>query len=219
MARLARLAVAGETHLVLQRGHNGARVFADGIDRAAYLAALREAAAVEAVQVHAYALLDDEVRLLLTPPLAEALGRLMQAVGRRYVAGHNRRHGRSGTLWDGRYRCGVVEPGPARLDALRWIDGASAEAGSAAHRTGAVHDALLSNPPEYWQLGNTPFDREVAWRALLAAGLPQARAEALRHASNGGWAAGSAAFAANVAEISGRPARPRARGRPPRPGA
>ncbi|HRC38884.1 MAG TPA: transposase, partial [Rubrivivax sp.] len=171
MARLPRLVVAGQAHFVVQRGHGGAPVFADDSDRAAYLAALREAAATERVQVHAHALLPGEVQLLVTPAEPAALSRLMQALGRRYVAAHNRRHGCRGTLWDGRFRCGVVEPGPTRLQALCLIDGAATESGltSAAHRLGAPRDALLVDPPEYWQLGNTPFEREAAYRGLLQA--------------------------------------------------
>lgn len=70
--------------------------------------------------------------------------------------------------------------------------------------------------PETWALGNTPFDREAAYRALLLAGLPQAETDALRQAALGGWAAGSAAFVATVAQTAARPAAPRARGRPRR---
>ena len=216
MARLARLVVAGQAHLIIQRGHGGAAAFADGVDRAAYLAALREAAAAELVQVHAYALLPSEVLLLATPGRTAALGRVMQALGRRYVAAHNRRHGRRGTLWDGRFRCGVVEPGTTRLQALCLVDGAAAEAGltSAPHRLGGPRDALLVDPPEYWALGNTPFDREAAYRALLDAGLAPDAADALRRATLGGWAAGSAAFKAGLAATLSRPAQPRPRGRP-----
>ncbi len=218
MARLPRLVVAGQAHFVVQRGHSGAPVFADDTDRAAYLAALREAAATEQVQVHAYALLPTEVQMLATPAEPAALSRLMQALGRRYVAAHNRRHGRSGTLWDGRFRCGVVEPGTTRLQALCLIDGASAEAGrtSAAQRQGGSRDTLLVDPPEYWQLGNTPFEREAAYRALLQAGVPPAAAQALRRAALGGWAAGSPGFKAGLASASSRPAQPRPRGRPRR---
>jgi putative transposase len=218
MARLARLAMAGQAHLVRQRGHRGGPVFVDAVDRAAYRAALHEAAVAESVQVHALALLDDEVLLLVSPGQATSLGRFMQSVGRRYVSAYNRRHRHAGTLWDGRFRCGVVEPGATRLDALRLVDGRSAEPGitSAAHRTGAVRDASLIDPPEYWQLGNTPFEREAAWRSLLAAGLPAARGDALLRAANGGWAAGSAAFAELAEAEAGRPARPRPRGRPAR---
>ena len=218
MARLPRLVVAGQAHFVVQRGHSGAPVFADDTDRAAYLAALREAAATEQVQVHAYALLPTEVQMLATPAEPAALSRIMQSLGRRYVAAHNRRHGRSGTLWDGRFRCGVVEPGAMRLQALRLIDGAAADAGitSAAHRLGGRRDVLLVDPPEYWQLGNTPFEREAAYRALLHAGVPAAAANALRSAAIGGWAAGSPGFKSILASATSRPAQPRSRGRPRR---
>jgi putative transposase len=235
VARLPRLVVAGQAHLIVQRGHSGTAVFADEVDRAAYLAALREAAAAERVQVHAYALLPTEVLLLVTPAERLALSRLMQALGRRYVAAHNRRHGRSGTLWDGRFRCGVVEPGATRLQALCLIDGAAADPGitSAAHRLGGPREgllidppeywrlggpreALLIDPPEYWQLGNTPFEREAAYRRLLDTGVAAAPAARLRGAALGGWAAGSADFRAGLAAATSRPTQPRPRGRPPR---
>jgi len=218
MSRLPRLVVAGQAHFVVQRGHSGAPVFVDDADRAAYLAALREAAATEHVQVHAYALLPTEVQLLATPAEPAALSRLMQALGRRYVAAHNRRHGRSGTLWDGRFRCGVVEPGTPRLQALCLIDGAAAEAGltSAGHRLGGPRDVQLVDPPEYWQLGNTPFEREAAYRARLQAGVAPAAAQALRSAALGGWAAGSPGFKASLESATSRPAQPRPRGRPRR---
>jgi hypothetical protein len=53
-----------------------------------------------------------EVLLLLTPATATALGALMQGLGRRYGAAFNRRHGRRGTLWAGRFRTAVVQAGP-----------------------------------------------------------------------------------------------------------
>ena len=96
MARQPRLAVAGELHHLLLRGHNGQAVFADDADRAAFVELLREPAARQGVAIHAYALLVAEVHLLVTPAQAESLGRLMQSIGRRYVALVNRRHARRG---------------------------------------------------------------------------------------------------------------------------
>jgi len=218
MARLSRLVVAGQAHYVIQRGHSGQAVFADAADRPSFMAVLREAARAERVQLHAYALLDNEVQLLVTPEAAPSLSRMMQALGRRYVSAYNRRHGRSGTLWDGRFRCGVVEPGATRLEVLQLIDGSAAEAGhtSACTRTGANADGALLHPPEYWLLGNTPFEREAAYRDLLAAGLPADRMQALRQAALGGWAAGHRGFVAQLESQLQRPARPRAPGRPRR---
>ncbi len=218
MARLPRLTLAGHAHAVLQRGTGIRPVFADDTDRHTYLHALREALASERCAVHAFALLDHEVRLLATPETADGLGRLMQAVGRRYVSAYHRRHGGSGSLWAGRFRSAVVEPGPLLLEALLWVDGSTLQPGhsSAGHRSGALRWPGLSDPPEYWQLGNTPFDREDRWRQLLEQGLPAARAAQLLAAVRGGWALGGEHFTHGLAAATHRPSRPRARGRPRR---
>lgn len=217
MARLPRLALAGRAHWLLQRGLSGRPVFEDDVDREAYLAALRESAAAARVRLHAFALADDEVHLVLTPDDAAGPSRLMQALGRRYVSAHHQRHGGSGTLWDGRFRCAVIEPGATLLAVLALVDGRTAEPGhgSGAHRTGQPERRVpLVDPPEVWALGNTPFERETAWRRRLEAGLPAPQRDALLSAVRGGWAVGSAAFAAALAEQVARPTRPRPRGRP-----
>lgn len=226
MARLPRLSLAGLPHHVLQRGHNRLPVFLDDEDRRAYLDALRESAANLKVAVHGYVLLPDHVHLLLTPPGADELGLLMQAIGRRYVAGFNRRHGRAGTLWDGRFRACVVEPasGPL-LDALCVLEQNPVRAGlvgragdwpwsSAAHHLGQRRDLLITDPMAFWQLGNTPFEREMAWKQRLDE--PVAPAVLAEHVQGlvRGFPVGSGTFVASVATHADRPVQPRPRGRP-----
>lgn len=219
MARLPRLVVPGQAHHLVQRGHNAQPVFIDDEDRRQYLTALRDALRAHEVVLHAYALLDGAVQLLLRPPSESALSRMVQALGRRYVAGFNRRHGRSGTIWEGRFRAGVVQQGQPTLQSMLMIDALPQDRrwSSAPHRLGLGRDALVSDPPEYWQLGNTPFEREAAYAALLAQGLDAAVQRRIEHAAANGWALGSAQFLADMALQSGRPVRPRARGRPPLP--
>jgi putative transposase len=108
MARLARLCIAGQPHLVIQRSRAGEPVLADPRDGDAYLACLREAATVARIAVHAFALMPTQVRLLVTPPDDAALGRMMQAAGRRFVGPYNRRRARSGRLWVGRFHATVI---------------------------------------------------------------------------------------------------------------
>jgi putative transposase len=223
MARLARLVLPGQAHLVIQRALPGRPAFTDREDRQAYIDALREALAAERVQLHAYALTLNQVCLLVTPPAADAVSRLMQHVGRRYVSAYNRRHAQHGTLWDGRFRCAALQADAPCLEAMLWVDGASDEPGvtSVARHVGAPADTSLTTPPltdpaAYWALGNTPFEREGAYRQRLAAGLPDARVEALRRAVLGGWVVGSPDFVAQAAAVARRPAHPRPRGRPPR---
>ena len=218
MARLPRLVLPGEPHLVVQRALPQRPAFADDIDRRAYIDALREALLAESVTLHAYALAPDEVRLVLSPAESGALARLVQHLGRRYVAHHHRRHGGSGPLWDGRYRCAPLDA-TACLDALRWVDGLAAEGFSSEPRhsgSAAMHpgDPPLHEPPAYWALGNTPFEREASYRRLLAEGLPAARLGQFLAALKGGWAVGAPAFRSRAEQAGGRPASPRPRGRP-----
>lgn len=231
MARLSRLSLPGVVHYVLQRGHNGGAILRDDHDTEQLLQALREAALSAGVVLHAYAVTERELRVLATPDSATGVSRLMQALGRRYAAGFNRRHGRSGSLWDGRFRSALIESGPPVLLALRDVDRrsladdeaqpATAGAGpatrsSAAHRTGGRRDPALVDPPVYWHLGNTPFEREWRYRELLADPLPADPAAALERAVRGNWAFGAAAFLADVTEAAARPVAPRSRGRPRR---
>jgi putative transposase len=220
MARLPRLALAGLPHYVLQTCVHGQPLVRDETDRQNLLAALREAAATCRVAVWAYAVLPQALHLVVCPGSPEGLGRMMQALGRRYVQAFNRRHQRSGALWGGRFRAAVVEPGDWLLAALVRVDrlGLEAEAGSSAgHHLGRCRDPLLADPPELWALGNTPFERESSWQQRLAAGLDPATESVLARAVHGAWVAGSARFVAQTAAQAGRPAAPRRPGRPSKP--
>lgn len=225
MARLPRLCIPGELHYIVQRGHDRQPVFRDDTDRRAFLQALRDAVAEHRLALHAYALLDAEVHLLATPGDADSLSHAMQALGRRYVAGFNRRHGRSGTLWEGRFRAAVVESERYFLTALQVVETAPVQAGiamapdawpwsSAAHHLGLRPDPLITDHRLYWQLGNTPFDREAAYRRALESGVASADARALQEASVKCWALGSSAFLARLSDVTPRPLVMRRRGRP-----
>lgn len=228
MARLPRLVLPGALHHLLQRSNNRQPLFVDEQDYHAYLDALREATRLHGVQVHAYVLMPTHVHLLLSPQTAEALARAMQTLGRRYVGYFNRRHGRSGTLWEGRYRTVLAEAGAYWSALLRYVEqhplreGLVEQAGdyawsSAAHHLGRRRDPLISEHPLYWAQGNTPFEREAAHRAALGQALGAAELERLRRHVHSGWPLLTPAAAAALARETDRPLAARAPGRPPRP--
>jgi putative transposase len=225
LARLPRPVLAGELHLVVHRGQSGQAVFLSDEDRARYLDALRAAARESSVAIHAYALLTNEVRLLLTPAADAALAGLMQSVGRRYVRLFNRTHGRSGTPWEGRFRSTLVEASGYFLPCLRFVEGVAvaapaaqepAEAAwtSAAHHLGLRVDPLVQEHPAYWVLGNTPFEREAGYRRLIQQPLPAGELAEIAAAASKGWALGSGQFVDRIGDRTGRRVRPAARGRP-----
>ena len=218
MARQPRLVIPGLPHLLWLPALPGLDAFPAATDRARFLSVLRKAASIERLQMHAYALLATEVRLLATPDQAQGLSRCVQAVGRQYVSDYNRIHGRSGTLWSGRFRCAVVEPGAWMLLALRFVDGALSEASmtSAQHRCGGLRDGWLTDPQEYWRLGNTPFERESAYAERLADKLAHTEVETIQRCLRGGWPIGAEGFVREIEGQSSRRASPRPRGRPAR---
>jgi putative transposase len=227
MARLPRLAVAGLPHHVIQRGHHQQPIVLDDEDRRLFLQTLRESSLAAGVSIHAYVLLDDHVHLLATPREASGLGIMMQALGRRYVAAFNRRHGRRGTLWEGRFRATVIEPERFLLPCMSYIElhpvrhGAVAQPeqypwSSSAHHYGLRADPMVSDHKLFWALGNTPFDREARYRAVLAQGLSSLQVKDITHATQKGWALGSATFLAGLAAQTPRRVAAKARGRPRR---
>jgi putative transposase len=227
VARLPRLVIPDQPHHVVQRGNNGQVIVGDDEDRRQWLRLLGEAAVTHGLAVHAYVLLDNHYRLLVTPTRPEALSRTIQALGRRYVSGFNRRHARTGTLWEGRFRGGVIEPGRHLLACMCFIEleavraGLATQAGdypwsSAAHHLGRRRDPLISDHPIYWAMGNTPFDRQAAYRGLLEQGIPGDQGERFSHAAQQGWALGSDEFLSQLQARTDRPLQPRSRGRPRR---
>jgi putative transposase len=219
MARQTRLAMGGHAHYVRQTCVSGQALTLDADDVRLLMSALQALSAQYPVAIWAYAVLREELQLLLCPAEAEHLGRFMQALGRRYVPAFNRRHARQGALWGARFRAAMIEPGEWVLASMLRIDSlaqACGGPGSAAHHAGERRDPLLSDPPELWSLGNTPFERELEWRRRLHVGQAPGVEATLARAVQGAWVVGSPAFAAEVAGLLDRPAQPRSPGRPRR---
>lgn len=225
MARLPRLTLAGYPHHIIQRGNNRQVIFVDRQDFETMLGLLAENAQKFAVAIHAYVLMDNHFHLLATPATAEALPLMMQAVGRSYVRYFNQRHGRSGTLWEGRYRSTLIETERYLLACMVYIDLNPVRAGTAAqpgawpwsshtHYLGQRIDRLVTPHALYWALGNTPFAREAAYAALVQAGIGSGEQAALTDAALRGWALGNADF---VAELQKKSPRRVAKARPGRP--
>ncbi|PJI98966.1 putative transposase [Acidovorax sp. 69] len=228
MARLPRLTLPGHLHHVIQRGNNRQSIFQDREDFETMLGLLADNALRHGVAVHAYVLMDNHFHLLVTPSTLEGLPQMMQAVGRRYVQYFNRRHARTGTLWEGRYRSTVLQPERYLLPCMVYLDLNPVRAGlvvhavdypwsSHAHWRGVRNDRLLTPHALYWALGNTPFAREAAYAALVQAGIGSLEQTALTSSVLSGWALGGPEFIEELQRqtlrrvMQGQPGRPRSK--------
>jgi len=107
---MARVVLPHMPHHVVQRGHNRQVVFAGDEDYERYLEDLRELSSALDIRVYAYCLMTNHVHLLLGPgEEVAAMGRLMKALAARATRYRNRLEGRSGTLWEGRYKSSPVQ--------------------------------------------------------------------------------------------------------------
>ena len=215
MARLPRLTLPGYAHHIIQRGNNRQAVFSSAADYQMLLGLLGESARKFGVALHAYVLMDNHFHLLATPSTADGLPQMMQAAGRRYVRYFNDSQGRSGTLWEGRYRATVLHAERYLLPCMVYMDLNPVRAGlvvearehawsSHQHYAGLRTDRFVSPHPLYWTLGNTPFAREAAYTDLVRQGISTRDQLLLTEATLQGWAVGDPAFVAALQQATPR---------------
>jgi REP element-mobilizing transposase RayT len=206
MPRQARLDAPETLHHVMVRGIERTTLFRDDTDRADFVTRLAALAGQGALTVYAWALLPNHAHLLLRTG-ARPLPRSMRSLLTGYAGAFNRRHHRVGHLFQNRYKSIVVEEEPYLLELVRYLHLNPLRAAvvpnlRALHRypwTG--HSALLGQVARPWQatqpilaqFGPTPARARKAYRAFVAAGIPQGRRPALQGGgllrSCGGWAA------------------------------
>jgi len=225
MARQPRLIIPHQPHHLIQRGNDNIAIFRDDEDCRQFLGWLKESAKFYRVAIHAWMLLPDQLQLLATPLDADGLALTMQKVGRLYVPWFNAKHSRSGTLFGGRFRTAVIDPAQYFLACMRYIElhpvrMQQAQAAqdypwsSYAHHAGIRADALITDHAKYWELGNTPFQREAAYIQLAQQGLASDELQAIDLAVQKGAALGSHAFKVELEKKTKRPILPPKRGRP-----
>lgn len=225
MARLPRLTIPGYPHHIIQRGNNRQPIFASDADYQTLLSMLEENARKFGVGVHAYVLMSNHFHLLATPEATQGIPQTMQAVGRRYVRYFNQRQGRTGTLWEGRYKSTLIQSERYLLTCTAYIDLNPVRAGLASepadypwsshsHYIGRRYDRLVTPHPLYWELGNTPFAREAAYAELVRSGITPEQQHALTDSALRGWALGEATYVADLQKRTARRVSKTRAGRP-----
>jgi putative transposase len=225
MPRRPRVHLDGVPLHILQRGHDRQACFLAEADYHTYLQCLREAASELECRVHAFALMSNHVHLLLTPKKAEAVPRLIIALGRRYVQYFNQTYGRSGPLWDSRYKSSLIHAESCLLACQRYIELNPVRAGlvdDPAHYRWSSYRHHASNESAGWlvphavylALGGDAKRRQAAYRALFRGGQDADEISAIRLALNQNQPLGNARFLNRIEKLTGERREARPRGRP-----
>jgi REP-associated tyrosine transposase len=147
------------------------------------------------------------------------------SVGRRYVQYINHTYGRTGTLWDGRYKSSLVQAETYLLLCQCYIELNPVRAGMVADPAGyhwssyranglGQTDPLLTAHPLYLALGVDDESRRAAYRDLVRTTLDDAPLSELRMALNQDQPIGNDRFYREIEVMTGQRRALRKRGRP-----
>jgi len=191
-------------------------VFLDDDDRVQCLAVVGSIVDASSIVVHAYALVTTHVHLLLTSATTGSISRATCRLGERYVPAFNRKHGRTGTLWDGRFRsCRVggdshllqvdrhIEPNPVRA---AMVTDAEAFPWSSVHANLGTRTDTMVVSHDLFTRFIAGHDGRHAWRAWQRSGIPDHELARARDPLNLERALGSPQFQRMVAGTLNRPA-------------
>jgi putative transposase len=215
MPRQPRLILPEVAVHIIQRGNNRGACFHADSDYLVYLQHLRELSGKFDCSVHAYCLMPNHVHLLLTPRSPDSCTGLMRDLGQRYVQYFNRRHRRTGTLWEGRFRSCIAESARYVLACYRYIELNPVRAALVADpraypwssfraNVGEKLEPLISPHSEYRALGSD------AYLGLIQDALDHRVIDQIRLATNGGYPLASDSFKAALGKKTepGRAGRP-----------
>ena len=152
MPRKPRDDVGGAVQHVYARGNAKQLIYLDDVDRSRYLSLLAQAVERYRWRCLAFCLMDNHLHLLLETPLPN-LGSGMQRTHGLYAQSFNRRHDRSGHLFQGRFGSVAVRSDAQFLMTVRYIARNPVEAGlchDAAEWPWSSHGALLTSACPAW---------------------------------------------------------------------
>jgi len=201
---------------VVQRGHNRNPSFLQDKDRELYLGLLEEFRGTYKCSIHAFVLMTNHVHLLLTPHEDGAVSGLMRHLGMKFVSAMNRRYGRTGSGWEGRFWSSLVDSRSYLLTCHRYIELNPVRAGlvkrperylwsSHMHNATGAPLPLIEPHPEYLALGADADRRRSAYRRLFATPIPDEQLERIRVAIRSNLPVGSDEFLKELEQQLGRP--------------
>lgn len=224
--RLPRVVIAHTPHHVVQRGHSRQAILTAPEDYQTYLCDLKEKSTELGVRVYAYCLMTNHVHLLLMPTdETMTLAKLMQEIGRRATRRWNQRWGRSGTLWESRYKSSVVQTEAYLLACCRYIELNPVRAHMTGHaadypwssyrgRMGMAEDGMLELHPLYLALGCSEDERRAVYRSYVESAVSAEETECIRQSTQSGNPLGSEEYCVGLENGLHRQVVTRRRGRP-----
>ena len=211
-------------HIII-RGNNKQIIFGDEDDYLAYLKWLGEGLEYSSTRLHAYVLMSNHIHLLVSADEGGNISKLPQYIGRKYVPFFNRKYGRTGTIWEGRFKASSVDSENYLLACYRYIEMNPVRAAMvcspdeyrwSSYRANALgeQEAILAPHPLYQQLAVNDAQRQACYRELFTDVLDSEIVGYIRASVQTGTPLGNDKFKAEVEKLLGMKVGQARRGRP-----
>ena len=215
MSRKPRLFVTGFPYHVIQRGNNKSPIFFSNNDYFFFLDVLQEAKIKHPCFVYGYCLMSNHFHLLIEPKEKNNVSLLMKLLGAKYVRYVNKAYNRTGTLWEGRFKCALIEEELYFLTCLCYIETNPVKAGvvdlpelyrwsSYRFRAYGEESPVLDLDAWYKGLGVTPQERQLHYRQLVQNTIPEPTYKLVKEMTNKGGIVGCNRFQEQIQKIIGR---------------
>jgi len=120
MARKHRINIVGALYHLIQRGNNKDYIFEDSIDKMKFLSILAELQNKYDFFILFYVIMDNHYHLLIQAG-AVPTGKIMQELHMAYTRYYNKRHNRTGTIYEGRYKGFLIRTDKQFYELLLYI--------------------------------------------------------------------------------------------------
>lgn len=120
MGRPLRIEYPGALYHVTSRGNERNKIFLDDSDRIKFLDILEDYHERFGILTHSYVLMDNHYHLVLETPQGNLL-KVMHSINSRYTGYFNRKYGRAGHLFQGRYKGILVDKEAYLLEVSRYV--------------------------------------------------------------------------------------------------
>lgn len=227
MPRTGRVVVPNYPHHVVQRGHNRQTVFAETADYGYYLETLKEWKREYNIRVYGWCLMTNHVHLILEPPDDKRMGMLMKRLAGRQTRFVNCLEGRTGSLWEGRYKSSPIQTERYLLACIRYVELNPVNAGivtkpehyhwsSYRERMGVDFPGILDYDSVYLGLGDNHEQCRIAYSDYIQMDIPAGEKAIIGSALQRGQLTGDNKFIKEVEKIIGKRIEHKKRGRPER---
>jgi putative transposase len=158
MGRPLRIEYPGALYHITSRGNEKRDIYLNDHDRQHFLTILKDYNDRYGILIHCYVLMDNHYHLVLETPLGNLL-KVMHGINSTYTGYFNRKHDRSGHLFQGRYKGILVDKDNYLLELSRYVHLNPVKAG----KTDRPEKYKWSSYPGYiWKRQEVPWV-EYAW--------------------------------------------------------